>query len=244
MTVIQNNELTISSLDFLNDYINPARLMAGERPLRNAEMVRKLIDELDLNKSDFLFYSNGGRGRPAEYIDMDYDQMFLIGMRESKSVRKSVLAQLKKLKPSEVTPQHPQLPQSFAEALMLAANQAMQIEQQQQQIAIAAPKVDFAERIAKIDQGVKLGEYAKTVNLGPKKIFALLRDMKILIRGCQGYNLPMQQYIDAGYFVVRQTTYGPEDDKRIANTPLITGKGELWLTNKLVKSGVLKAVAA
>lgn len=140
--------------------------------------------------------------------------------------------------------QTPALPASFADALQLAADQARQIEQQQQQIAIAAPKVDFAERIAKVDQGIKLGEYAKAVNLGSHKIFAILRDMKILISGCQGYNLPMQQYIDSGYFIVRQSTYGPEDDERIANTALITGKGELWLTNKLVKSGVLKAVAA
>ena len=50
------------------------------------------------------------------------------------------------------------------------------------------------------------------------------------------------QLIENGCFVVRQSTYGPEND-RIANTTLITGKGELWLTKKVIKAGVLKAVA-
>ncbi|WP_318465442.1 hypothetical protein [Photobacterium leiognathi] len=84
----------MSSLDFLNDYINPAREAAGEPLLRNGEMVRKLCDELDLNKTDFLLYSVG-RGRPAEYVNLNYDQMMLVGMRESKTVRKTVLAKLK-----------------------------------------------------------------------------------------------------------------------------------------------------
>ncbi|MEC6796803.1 phage antirepressor KilAC domain-containing protein [Photobacterium sp. S4TG1] len=134
------------------------------------------------------------------------------------------------------------LPQTFADALQLAADQARQIETQNKQLILNAPKVDFAERIAKVDRGMTLGKFAKAVNLGPRKIFAVLRDMKILISGCQGYNLPMQQYIENGCFVVRQSTYGPEND-RIANTTLITGKGELWLTKKLINAGVLKAVA-
>ncbi|PSU71343.1 DNA-binding protein [Photobacterium phosphoreum] len=135
-----------------------------------------------------------------------------------------------------------QLPQTFADALQLAADQARQIEIQTKQLMLDAPKVDFAERIAKVDRGMTLGKFAKAVNLGPRKIFAVLRDMKILISGSQGYNLPMQQYIENGCFVVRQSTYGPEND-RIANTTLITGKGELWLTKKLINAGVLKAVA-
>ncbi|SMY34233.1 phage antirepressor KilAC domain-containing protein [Photobacterium andalusiense] len=134
------------------------------------------------------------------------------------------------------------LPQTFADALQLAADQARQIETQNKQLILNAPKVDFAERIAKVDRGMTLGKFAKAVNLGPRKIFVVLREMKILISGCQGYNLPMQQYIENGCFVVRQSTYGPEND-RIANTTLITGKGELWLTKKLINAGVLKAVA-
>ncbi|PSW63707.1 DNA-binding protein [Photobacterium kishitanii] len=233
ISVMQNHELNMSSLDFLNDYINPARIAANESEVRNNDFNKKIIDECD----DLVTYEKIVRGNTVKYFELTYDQMMLIGMRESKAVRKNVLVKLRELsQPSSM------LPASFADALQLAADQARQIETQNMQLMLNAPKVDFAERIAKVDCGMTLGKFAKAVNLGPRKIFAVLRDMKILISGCQGYNLPMQQYIENGCFVVRQSTYGPEND-RIANTTLITGKGELWLTKKLIKAGVLKAVA-
>lgn len=56
----------------------------------------------------------------------------LIGMRESKAVRKNVLAALKQK-------QTPLLPQSFSEALQLAADQARKIEEDK-------PKVEYYEK--------------------------------------------------------------------------------------------------
>lgn len=232
MTVIQNSKPTMSSREIA--------ILTNKTHANVCRDIRNMLETLEIGAINFeSSYLSEQNKSVIEYLLPRRECEILVTGYDVKR-RAAVIDRWFQLESNQV----PVLPASFADALQLAADQARQIEQQQQQIAIAAPKVDFAERIAKIDQGIKLGEYAKTVNLGPKKIFALLRDMKILISGCQGYNLPMQQYIDSGYFVVRQTTYGPEDDKRIANTPLITGKGELWLTNKLVKSGVLKAVAA
>lgn len=48
------SDVRMTSLDFLNNYINPARIEAGQSVLRNTEMVRKLQDELDLTVADFL----------------------------------------------------------------------------------------------------------------------------------------------------------------------------------------------
>lgn len=233
---IQNNAPTMSS-----------REIAALTGKNHADVMGDIRDTLDkAEKGNFLFavesidYRVDGQSRkyPEYLLPRRETEILITGYDVVR--RAAVIDRWFQLESNQA----PVLPASFADALQLAADQARQIEQQQQQIAIAAPKVDFAERIAKVDQGIKLGEYAKAVNLGPHKIFTILRCMKILISGCQGYNLPMQQYIDSGYFIVRQSTYGPEDDKRIANTALITGKGELWLTNKLVKTGVLKAVAA
>lgn len=236
ISVMQSHELNMSSLDFLNDYINPSRQEANESSVQYKDFILRVIDETDKSHEEiFLMDSTGGRKR--QMVNLSYDDMMLVGMRESKAVRKNVLVKLRELSQPSST-----LPASFADALQLAADQARQIEIQNKQLMLDAPKVDFAERIAKVDRGMTLGKFAKAVNLGPRKIFAVLRDMKILISGCQGYNLPMQQYIENGCFVVRQSTYGPEND-RIANTTLITGKGELWLTKKLINAGVLKAVA-
>ncbi|EKO3894324.1 phage antirepressor KilAC domain-containing protein [Vibrio metschnikovii] len=136
------------------------------------------------------------------------------------------------------------IPQTLPEALLLAAELAKQNEEAQKQLAIAAPKVDFADRIASADKGVPLGGFAKAVGLGPKKIFEILRQIKVLMTGGQRHNLPFQELIDRGYFQVKQGTYEANGETRISHTPLITGKGEQWLIRKLISCGILKATAA
>ncbi|PSU88978.1 phage antirepressor Ant [Photobacterium kishitanii] len=233
ISVMQNHELNMSSLDFLTDYINPARIAANESEVRNNDFNKKIIDECD----DLVTYEKIVRGNTVKYFELTYDQMMLVGMCESKAVRKNLLAKLRELQlPNFI------FPASFADALQLAADQAKQIEYQNKHLMLSAPKVDFAERLTKVGYGVTLDEFSYSVHLDPSEIFTVLREMKILIRSRQSYNLPMQRYIESGYFVVRQTINERESDS-IACIPLLTRKGELWLTHKLIKAGVLKAVA-
>lgn len=46
---IANKDFTMTSLDFLNKVINPARIAAGESPVPNYKFLKKVEDELDLN---------------------------------------------------------------------------------------------------------------------------------------------------------------------------------------------------
>lgn len=100
-----NTEVTMSSLDFLRDYINPSRELFGESALRNTEMLRKITDELDLTVADFLQATPERGGTPQKFVMLDHDQMLLVGMRESKQVRRSVLSMLRNLR--ECTPVPP-----------------------------------------------------------------------------------------------------------------------------------------
>ena len=81
--------------------------------------------------------------------------------------------------------------------------------------------------------------------MGPIKLFDLLREMRILMGG-NGHrrNMPFQEYLDRGYFAVRENPYEANGETRLSFTPLITGKGQQWLTSKLIEAGVLKGVAA
>lgn len=136
------------------------------------------------------------------------------------------------------------IPQSLPEALQLAADLAKRNEEVTNQLALAAPKVEFAEAIASTKRGVLLGQFAKVVGLGPVTIFKILRELNILISEGQSFNLPYQYYIDRGYFTVTQRSFRAGEEDRIANTPIITGKGEIWLRKKLLDEGYLKAVAS
>jgi phage antirepressor YoqD-like protein len=136
------------------------------------------------------------------------------------------------------------LPTTFAEALQLAANQAKELEQKSHALALAAPKVEFADAIAGADKGVKLGQFAIALGLGPVTIFRILRELKIFMSRGDSYNLPYQQYVELGYFTVKQGTFETNSTTRISHTAMITGKGEIWLRKKLIDTGHLKAVAA
>ncbi|MGL6025673.1 MAG: phage antirepressor KilAC domain-containing protein [Vibrio sp.] len=141
---------------------------------------------------------------------------------------------------------HSQLsvPSTFAEALQLAANQAKELEVKSHQLAIAAPKVEFADAVAGADKGVLIGHFAKAVGLGPVTVFRILRELKIFMNRGASYNLPYQEYVERGYFTVKQGTYETNSETRISHTTMITGKGEIWLRKKLIDTGHLKAVAA
>lgn len=101
------------------------------------------------------------------------------------------------------------------------------------------PKVKFADRVIKSETNILIGDFAKVicnnddgnVNMGRTRLFAILRDCKIL----NSKNIPYQKYIDRGYFLVKESPYRVNDKEYIAFTPIITPKGQVWLTTKLDK---------
>ncbi|EIH5848741.1 phage antirepressor KilAC domain-containing protein [Escherichia coli] len=142
------------------------------------------------------------------------------------------------------------IPQTLPEALRLAAELAEQkqlLEQKahqlNQQLVAAAPKVDFADRVS-VAKGILIGNFAKVVGLKQNALFAWLRENGILIASGGRKNVPFQQYINAGYFTVKEVVLDDEDGYQIRLTPQLTGKGQQWLTRKLLDAGLLKPVAA
>ena len=102
------------------------------------------------------------------------------------------------------------IPQTLPEALRLAAELAEQkqlLEQKahqlNQQLVAAAPKVDFADRVS-VAKGILIGNFAKVVGLKQNALFAWLRENGILIASGGRKNVPFQQYINAGYFTVKE----------------------------------------
>lgn len=91
-----NEDFTMSSLDYLNEVINPARVAAGEKPVRNTELLRKIEDECD-DLGGLQIFCNPN-GTDMKYYDLNYDNLIDVGNRESKAVRKVVREILKEMK--------------------------------------------------------------------------------------------------------------------------------------------------
>ncbi|PKG37714.1 hypothetical protein [Psychromonas sp. Urea-02u-13] len=77
----------MSSLDFLNDFINPARVSAGKSVHKNSAFLIKVCDELELDITEAGKIAPSGGGIKQNYFTLDKDQMMLVGMRESKAER-------------------------------------------------------------------------------------------------------------------------------------------------------------
>ncbi|EIL8443316.1 phage antirepressor KilAC domain-containing protein [Escherichia coli] len=241
MDAIPNTGDTIDSQTLLK-MVNEARKLCGENEIRNNDFLNRIKDELDGEFYETFVKSHGTRaGRSFEVITMTYKQALRVAARESKAVRRSLIDKLEELQ--QANSPTPSIPQTLPEALRLAAELAEQKMQLEQQLVAAAPKVDFADRVSAAN-GILIGNFAKVVGLKQNALFAWLRENGILIASGGRKNVPFQQYINAGYFTVKEVVLDDEDGYQIRLTPQLTGKGQQWLTRKLLDAGVLKPVAA
>ncbi|EMJ0103368.1 hypothetical protein AB3N45_18180 [Enterobacter cloacae] len=97
--VIFNNEFSMPSFEFLTTVINPARVEAGENPVDNRKFLARVRDELDDERKNFptVLITPTGGGRQMESITLTGDQLLLVGMRESKAVRRKVLDYIRRI---------------------------------------------------------------------------------------------------------------------------------------------------
>ena len=121
--------------------------------------------------------------------------------------------------------QKPQLPQTFAEALQLAADQARQLE-------LAAPKVQYFDRVADTKNLLNASQVGKKVGMSAVKLNQHLADMGVYDRRIAGRTFA-QWFIDKGYGEVKQTEQGYPQSK-------FTNKGEQWVIEQLVSEGVVQ----
>lgn len=140
----------------------------------------------------------------------------------------------------QMKPTTPAIPQSFAEALRLAASQAEQIEAQQKQLEAQAPKVLFAQSVETSPSSILVGELAKLmkqngVDIGEKRLFNWLRENEYLCSFGSRYNQPSQKAMDMGLFEMKKTTITkPNGDVMVATTTKVTGKGQVYFINKFL----------
>lgn len=97
--VIFNNEFSMPSYEFLTTVINPARVEAGENPVDNRKFLARVRDELNDERKTFptVLITPTGGGRQMESITLTGDQLLLVGMRESKAVRRKVLDYIRRI---------------------------------------------------------------------------------------------------------------------------------------------------
>lgn len=122
------------------------------------------------------------------------------------------------------------IPQTYAEALRLAAEQSELIETQKTAITEMKPKADFHDHVADAANAQTFMDVAKALKTGRTRLTRWLRDRKLVMEN----NRPYQSYMEAGYFRVVEKTRKDRDTGEIFTyvQTLVTGKGLSYLQKK------------
>lgn len=107
------------------------------------------------------------------------------------------------------------------------------VQEQHEQLKAQAPKVAFAEAVGAAPDLQSVGDVAKALGTGERRLFAFMRDNGILMVN----NLPFQAHLEAGRFrVVERPWKDAEGADRIRLQTMVTGKGVTFLQQRLAKA--------
>jgi phage antirepressor YoqD-like protein len=130
--------------------------------------------------------------------------------------------------PTETVPAF-KVPQTYAEALRLAADQSEVIETQKAAIIELQPKAEFHDAVTGAINAQPIRDIAKVLGTGQNRMFKWLRERGILM----GNNTPYQRYVEEGYFrLVEKQWTDPVGESHTYTRTLVTGKGLTYLQRK------------
>ena len=108
------------------------------------------------------------------------------------------------------------------------------------QIERDKPKVLFADSCEVAENSILIGEFAKRLkqngyDIGQNKLFEWLRQHDYLCKSGERKNLPTQYSMELGLFEVKtRIVSNPNGSVRTTSTTKVTGKGQIYFTNKFM----------
>lgn len=189
-----------------------------------ATVRKRLEDEV---VSNHRIKDSIGRMQDSTFVNEDglYDVILDSRKPEAKRFRKwitsDVLPSIRKKGSYSLS-----VPQSFSEALRLAADLQEEAERNK-------PKIEAHDRFISGDNYQTMAIVAKSLGIGRNNLFKLLKQKKVLMEN----NTPYQRYMDSGYFVVKEKPI--KMGGQVINKPqtYVTPKGVSYL-DKLLQQEV------
>lgn len=108
------------------------------------------------------------------------------------------------------------------------------------QIEKDKPKVLFADSCEVAENSILIGEFAKRLkqngyDIGQNKLFEWLRQHDYLCKSGERKNLPTQYAMERGLFEIKTRVFSnPNGSVRTTSTTKITGRGQIYFTNKFL----------
>lgn len=98
------------------------------------------------------------------------------------------------------------------------------------------PKVKFADHVSDTTNLIDMNRMAKIcadhgIRIGRNRLFAWMRSRGILMMN----NIPYQEFIDNGYFRVKESVYECRGQMKTYQQTYVTGKGQQYILSRLMR---------
>ena len=196
------------------------------------------------------YIAENGKPNPMFVMNRDGFSLLAMGLTGAKAMQFKVgfIEQFNQMETIvQDIAQRPAIPQTLSEALRLAANQAEQIENQQQQLEEQRPRVLFSQAVETSKESVLIGELAKIirqngVEIGQNRMFVWLRENGFLCSHGERFNQPTQKAMDLELFEIRKMTINVGEHTKVRSTTKVTGKGQVYFVNKFLYNNQSSAI--
>lgn len=218
MNITTRTDGKISTADLLIK-INQLRKVEFQNEIRQNDFMARVEDELSGDHYEY-FVVNNPNGTKSRCAILSESQALIVGMRESKAVRRGVMDWIESRRHKFA------VPQTMPEALRLAADLAEQVESQKILIEESRPAVEFVEQYVDSTGLITFRELCKTLGAKENAMRFFLIEKGIMYRRSSGKLLPYAKETDAGRMAVKT---GTADNGHAYSPPMWTPKGVNWI---------------
>ena len=184
--------------------------------------IRNMLTLLNIQSPEFLgdYRDDKGRSYPCFHLPKDLCLTLVSGYNVV--LRKRIIDRWLELEQRN----QPKVPQSFSEALRLAAELEEQKQQLSKELAVAAPKAEFVDRYVTATGSMTFRQVAKLLNAKEPEFRLFLLDHHIMYR-LSNVLTPYHQHIEAGRFEVKTGT--TSSSNYAFSQARFTAKGVKWI---------------
>lgn len=227
MQLINNQSMTMSSIEIAD--------LTGKRHDNVISDINKMLSSLGLNAPDFSGTQMYGNNNMRDVFYLPKRETLILISGYNVELRAKIIDRWQELEAQ----QKPALPKSYAEALLEAGRLALENERKDEQLRLAAPKVEFVDNFVEASSGsMGFRKLAKLLEIKENEFRHFLTKNSIMYR-LGGDWVPYQNHIDAGRFEVKAGLKEHETGNSHAfSQSNFTAKGIKWIAGLLAQDKI------
>lgn len=240
LVITKNNQLVTSSMNVANNF--------GKQHKDVLKSIANLVAQNFATKNYFYESTHENRGKQYKmyYMNRDGFSLLVMGFTGKKALEwklkyiEAFNAMEKKVNGFAGLP-------DFTNPVVAARAWADQLEARQKaeaQLVEMKPKAEFADAVSVSPSDITIGTLAKIlkqngVDIGRTRLYDWMRQNKYLVSNKKDWNMTRQEYVNCGYFRIRESTidmgYGRSPAVRC--TTYVKGKGQQYFVKMFMKGG-------